>query len=162
MRSLKPSQSLPARQRFTIFWRFAYYAASMMPIAAVLPNADVRLRFGEAENIGTPTMEVYPTALERLPDGRLRITWSDGLARVYTIQQLRNACPCAICREKRIAARLKSSPTPEIIEPDELRPLTLLGMKPVGRYAYSLAFSDGHDTGIYTFDLLRELGELVK
>ena len=35
-------------------------------------------------------------------------------------------------------------------------------MKPVGNYAYSLTFSDGHDTGIYTYDLLRELGEQVK
>ena len=32
-------------------------------------------------------------------------------------------------------------------------------MKPVGKYAYSLTFSDGHDIGIYTYDLLRELGE---
>jgi DUF971 family protein len=33
-------------------------------------------------------------------------------------------------------------------------------MKPVGNYAYTIAFSDGHDTGIYTFELLRELGEV--
>ncbi len=31
-------------------------------------------------------------------------------------------------------------------------------MKPVGNYAYSIEFSDGHDTGIYTFEYLRELG----
>jgi len=31
-------------------------------------------------------------------------------------------------------------------------------MKPVGNYAYSIAFSDGHDTGIYTLELLRQLG----
>jgi DUF971 family protein len=47
----------------------------------------------------------------------------------------------------------------EVPEPDELRSLTLSGMEPVGNYAYSIAFSDGHNTGIYTFDLLRELGE---
>jgi DUF971 family protein len=43
--------------------------------------------------------------------------------------------------------------------PDELAALTLTGMKPVGNYAYSVSFSDGHDTGIYTFELLHELGE---
>jgi DUF971 family protein len=32
-------------------------------------------------------------------------------------------------------------------------------MKPVGNYAYTIAFSDGHDTGIYSFDRLLELGE---
>jgi DUF971 family protein len=31
-------------------------------------------------------------------------------------------------------------------------------MTPVGNYAYKILFSDGHDTGIYTLDLLRELG----
>ena len=34
-------------------------------------------------------------------------------------------------------------------------------MKPVGNYAYSIAFSDGHDTGIFTFEFLRELGTEV-
>ena len=32
-------------------------------------------------------------------------------------------------------------------------------MKPVGNYAYAIAFSDGHDTGIFTFALLLELGQ---
>ena len=32
-------------------------------------------------------------------------------------------------------------------------------MQPMGNYAYSIAFSDGHDTGIFAFDLLRQLGE---
>ena len=34
-------------------------------------------------------------------------------------------------------------------------------MKPVGNYAYGIAFSDGHDTGIYTLEILRSLGEPV-
>jgi len=34
-------------------------------------------------------------------------------------------------------------------------------MKPVGNYAYTISFSDGHDTGIFTFELLRELGTEV-
>ncbi len=107
-------------------------------------------------------MNIYPIALERLSDGRLRITWSDDVARVYTIQRLRNACPCAICRDKRTTAESNASIMPDISGPDELHPLTLSGMKPVGNYAYSLTFSDGHDTGIYTFDFLRELGERVE
>ena len=107
-------------------------------------------------------MKFYPTALKRLPDGRLHVTWSDDVATVYTIPQLRTACPCALCREKRTLADSTSTPVPVFPESEELRPLTLCGMKPVGHYAYSLTFSDGHDTGIYTFDLLRELGEQVE
>ena len=104
-------------------------------------------------------MNVYPTALERMNDGRLQINWSDATARAYTIKQLREACPCATCREKRNATESKAAPLFEILKPEEARPLTLVGMKPVGNYAYSLAFSDGHDTGIFTFVLLRELGQ---
>ena len=37
----------------------------------------------------------------------------------------------------------------------------IMGMKPVGNYAYGIEFSDGHDTGIYTFEYLRELGEVA-
>lgn len=106
-------------------------------------------------------MNLHPTALDRLPDGRLRIVWSDGLARAYRVKQLRDACPCATCREIRNAKDTKPPPMFEILKPEEVRPLSLNGMKPVGNYAYSIAFSDGHDTGIYTFDLLHELGEQV-
>ena len=45
-----------------------------------------------------------------------------------------------------------------ILSAAELQPMRVLGMKPVGNYAYTIHFSDGHDTGIFQFDLLRELG----
>lgn len=45
-----------------------------------------------------------------------------------------------------------------VLSAAEARPLELQGMQPVGNYAYAVAFSDGHDTGIYTFELLREIG----
>ena len=48
-----------------------------------------------------------------------------------------------------------------VLSAAEARPLELQGMTPVGNYAYALAFSDGHDTGIYTLELLRELGEAI-
>ena len=40
----------------------------------------------------------------------------------------------------------------------EARSLTIAKMEPVGNYAYSIEFSDGHNTGIYTLELLRQLG----
>ena len=64
-----------------------------------------------------------------------------------------------------------SSPTPSpsssrspptllpIISDADIRPLRIAAMKPVGSYAYSIDFSDGHNTGIYTLESLRELGE---
>jgi DUF971 family protein len=45
-----------------------------------------------------------------------------------------------------------------VLSPAEARPLKVLGMKPIGNYAYAIEFSDGHDTGIFTLEFLRELG----
>jgi DUF971 family protein len=106
-------------------------------------------------------MSFYPTSLSRTDDGRLQIAWSDGRTRVYTVKELRDACPCATCREKRTAAASEPPPLLPVLKPEEARPLTVAGMQPVGNYAYSIAFSDGHDTGIFTLELLRELGREV-
>jgi DUF971 family protein len=100
---------------------------------------------------------VYPTALELAAENRLLITWSDGQRRRYTVRALRDACPCATCREKR------SQPVDPLALPTlkqvQAGPLTIAAMEPVGNYAYAIRFSDGHDTGIFAFDLLRHLGE---
>ena len=106
-------------------------------------------------------MTATPTNLSLLPDKRLLIEWSDGAKRTYTVKELRDACPCATCREKRNAPPAPAASSMmllPVLSAEEARPLELLGMQPVGNYAYAIAFSDGHDTGIYTFDLLGELG----
>jgi DUF971 family protein len=98
-------------------------------------------------------MNVWPTQLKLAAENQLLITWSDGQQRRYSFRELRDKCPCATCREKR------SQPRPAtwlpIMTEAEAQPLQILGMKPVGNYAYTIHFSDGHDTGIYSLDLLR-------
>lgn len=102
---------------------------------------------------------VFPVALARSDDHRLVITWSDGQRRIYRPGELRQACPCATCREKR------SQPVDPLALPTlavvPAQPLAILAMEPVGNYAYAVRFSDGHDTGIFAFSLLRELGTPV-
>jgi DUF971 family protein len=105
-------------------------------------------------------MSAYPTKLELAGENRLRIGWSDGQTRLYTFAELRQACPCATCREKRNAPPAPAGLLP-VLSLAEARPLAILEMNPVGNYAYSIRFSDGHDTGIYTFDLLREVGQAL-
>jgi DUF971 family protein len=46
-----------------------------------------------------------------------------------------------------------------VLSAAEARPLTVEHMRPVGNYAYNISFSDGHDSGIYGFDVLFRLGE---
>jgi DUF971 family protein len=74
---------------------------------------------------------------------------------VYSPRLLRDACPCATCREQRAA------PQPPgllpVLSPAEVAPLAITAMRPVGQYAYAIGFSDGHSSGIYTLEYLREL-----
>jgi DUF971 family protein len=105
-------------------------------------------------------MELRPQKLELRGQNRLYIEWSDGQKREITVSALRKACPCATCREKRAQPPAPTTGLP-VLSLAEARPLAILGMKPVGNYAYSISFSDGHDTGIFTLEFLRELGEEV-
>jgi DUF971 family protein len=105
-------------------------------------------------------MNTQPTDLQIVEDNALLIKWSDGQQRRYSFRELRDACPCATCREKRTGEQ----PTPTllpVISAADIEPLRIEGMKPVGNYAYTIAFSDGHDTGIFSLDLLQQLGERV-
>ena len=106
-------------------------------------------------------MEPRPTKLERREGGKLLIEWSDGERREIAFGDLRKACPCATCREKHGAAPPQAGGGLPILSAAEARPLTIEGMRPVGHYAYAITFSDGHDSGIYTLELLRSLGESV-
>lgn len=105
-------------------------------------------------------MNATPTQLERLSEEALRIVWSDGQTRDYQARELRDCCPCATCREKRNTPSLPKNEL-TVLSIEETRPVRVVGMRPVGSYAYAIQFSDGHNTGLFTLGLLRELGEPV-
>lgn len=105
-------------------------------------------------------MKLQPRQLSVAGENRLRIEWNDGEVREYTFRELRDQCPCASCREKRNA----EPPPPTqltVLSPAETQPLAINSMQPVGNYAYSITFSDGHNTGIYTLEFLRKIGQRV-
>jgi DUF971 family protein len=96
-----------------------------------------------------------PVALKKDEAGRLVIEWGDGHRSVYAWKYLRDQCPCAGCREER-----GKPPDPfRVLSERELQagPLAPVAMTPVGRYAYKIVWNDGHDTGIYTLEHLRDL-----
>jgi len=84
----------------------------------------------------------------------LLIRWADGHQSRYPFDLLRGKCPCALCNE----VRRKQDPlrviTGPIVKPGEIQ---MVDYHPVGRYALSFTWSDGHATGIYSFDFLRAL-----
>ena len=96
-----------------------------------------------------PTMQPVLTEARRLPEERrLRLTWHDGHVAEYDYDYLRGWCPCAGCQGH---SNLKMHYHPPA------RPVTAESIKPVGNYAISIAFSDGHGTGIYRYDFLRQI-----
>lgn len=99
-----------------------------------------------------------PTTIRRLDNGSVEITWSDGATAAATPRRLRDACPCASCRERRVEPPgAAGGNLLQVLTPEEIAPLAVTGMSPVGQYAYKITFSDGHDSGIYTLEYLREL-----
>jgi len=83
-------------------------------------------------------------------EGALILRWCDGTGQRLADRDLRLACQCAQCREEMSGARLLD---PESVPLDT----GLTRVWSVGNYALGMAFSDGHDTGIYTFKALRAL-----
>ncbi|HET6763414.1 MAG TPA: DUF971 domain-containing protein [Longimicrobiaceae bacterium] len=93
------------------------------------------------------------TAVEVAPteDGaQLRIRWKDGGVSEYPPRYLRLCCPCAGCVEEMTGRPLLD---PARV-PADVYPRAIAY---VGDYALAFEWSDGHRTGIYPFDYLREI-----
>lgn len=92
-----------------------------------------------------------PTSLERLPVERtLKTTWPDNLVATVPYLSLRAACMCARCVDELTGER--------IVDVDGLDPeVSILDMQLVGSYAVKIRWSDNHDTGLYTWQHLRQL-----
>ena len=89
-----------------------------------------------------------PLAITRRDDG-IRIDWDGaGHAALFPARELRLACACAECVEEMSGRRLLQ---PETV-PADIRPLRI---DLVGGYGIRITWSDGHNTGIYTFERLR-------
>ncbi|HYP53062.1 MAG TPA: DUF971 domain-containing protein [Pyrinomonadaceae bacterium] len=95
---------------------------------------------------------VEPREIMQEGEAALRVTWADGRACLYEAPALRRVCPCAQCVNEWTGERMLR---PETIGDD----LTIADIQLVGRYALNFRWSDGHETGIYSFRYLRELCE---
>ena len=93
-------------------------------------------------------MRAMPTIVElKRPDKQLVVTWDDGHGSIYPLRYLRGFCPCAKCQ-----GHAQSEWTFNAVD-DPM----ITNIEEVGAYALGISYSDGHDTGIYAFDILREL-----
>jgi DUF971 family protein len=95
---------------------------------------------------------IEPTQILEESDSELKITWSDDAESSYNAARLRRSCPCAGCVNEWTGERMLKA---ESVADD----LTFGHISIVGRYALNFHFSDGHETGIFSFKYLRELGQ---
>jgi DUF971 family protein len=104
---------------------------------------------GILDDLKPQTKKATPTEInaERTD---LVLSWSDGHRSRLPFVFLRERCPCAGCVDEWSGKR-----TVDVAAiPKDVRPLELT---PVGRYAIQVGWSDGHNTGIYSWELLRKL-----
>ena len=97
-----------------------------------------------------------PLNWEIVPEQRtFRITWDDGQISEYDWEPFRRSCPCAYCSGEGAFAGNVNADT-KFSEAQT----TLKEVYAVGRYGVTPEWADGHDTGIYTFKMLRRAAGL--
>lgn len=97
-----------------------------------------------------------PLQLDLRKDRGLTIKWADGATSYYSIAYLRRMSPSAEARQ----LREQLARNPLTVIPGGSReggPLVAESAELVGNYALRIRFSDGHDTGIYSWAYLREI-----
>jgi DUF971 family protein len=97
-----------------------------------------------------------PTSIRRQPEKRqLLIQWPDGLESALAYAGLRSECPCARCVNEITGQRM--------IDPTTIDPqIGIDALELVGGYALKIAWSDGHNQGLYTWRHLRTLCEAAQ
>jgi len=108
--------------------------------------------------MATLPRDLVPTSyeLEELQH-ELHLSWSDGHESVFGYEALRRVCPCAWCAgEGDYPGNM--TPTAALTE----QQITLYELQMVGRYGLTPIWGDGHKTGIYTYERLRNMCECAE
>jgi DUF971 family protein len=95
-------------------------------------------------------MPIPALIIPLMDEKALRLLWDDDHISTYPFPYLRGWCPCAGCQGHDGGRQFIKVENPQLDT-----------IKPVGNYALNLGWSDGHDTGIYSFEYLRTLSDQV-
>ncbi|PIQ26351.1 sodium:proton antiporter [bacterium (Candidatus Blackallbacteria) CG17_big_fil_post_rev_8_21_14_2_50_48_46] len=96
--------------------------------------------------------EITPVGLKKAGESGLVIQWQDGTDYELDFRGLRLVCPCAVCVDEDTGERKL---IPSMVPLD----VKAIAIESVGSYALKFTWSDGHATGLYAFERLRQLGE---
>jgi DUF971 family protein len=86
----------------------------------------------------------------------IALVWSDGCECFFGLEQLRRACPCAVCQGEADVLGMVDRPVLEY-KPESF---ILSRIQLVGGYALQPTWGDGHGTGLYSFSYLRRMSGL--
>ena len=90
-----------------------------------------------------------------LTDTELAVNWSDETESFITLKILRDSCPCAFCSgEKDVLGNVYKGPKRELGE----TAYEASNFERIGHYAIRIFWGDGHADGLYTYEMLRKLG----
>ena len=106
---------------------------------------------------------MLPKEVKRLGQDGIQIEWNDGVVHILNSETLRKNCPSATSLAKRGDTShnkpLSGKSRLNIVEASSENELKLEKIWLVGNYAVGMLWGDGHDTGIFNFPYLYELGE---
>jgi DUF971 family protein len=105
------------------------------------------------------TPATTPLRLDLQKKSHLAIDWQDGRKSVFPISVLRTMCPCATCKQQRQeqAAAPKGRLSLRVLHGTAEEALSAVSAELVGGYALRIDWSDGHSSGIYSFEYLRSI-----
>ena len=103
-----------------------------------------------------PDPRTQPASIDVSLSQGVTIAWRDGHSSAYAIKELRDACPCATCTDLHGSGEKRASPL-ATLPLFKAAGATLTAVQPAGHYGLQFHFSDGHNTGIYTWEYLRSL-----
>jgi DUF971 family protein len=87
----------------------------------------------------------------------IKVDWKGGHHSEYSLEVLRDECPCATCTGAHGTTPEKTSYSKTELFPMYKPKLKMNSVEPVGRYALRIFWNDGHSSGIYSFDHLRKI-----
>ena len=95
-----------------------------------------------------------PKQVKIFKKDKLKITWEDLTETFLSLKYIRDECPCAGCKGETILLKTYRPPAVTVVTPEMYM---VKNIEVVGDYAIQITWKDGHSTGIYSWDYIKQL-----
>lgn len=99
-------------------------------------------------------IQMTPKQIKVADKENLLIRWEDDSETILNLKYMRDECPCASCKGETILLRTYRPPKLQMYSPDMYK---IKNIEIVGGYAIQITWKDGHNTGIYSWEYIRQL-----